>query len=113
MAIHVKPHTHHSQPGSVTLFSGLSIPGAPTGYQDHRPDHVASGSRVGPILDEVSLVFQSTRTSVACFLERFEQIRDLPTDQELCEARRLIGSYFLAGIPPGIRCPSSAHCPAP
>ena len=55
--------------------------------------------RVGPILDEVSAEFSQRHQNIrSLFLERFEQIRDqLPTDQELCEPRRLlIGSYFLA-----------------
>jgi len=55
-------------------------------------------SQVGPLLDEVSAEFSKRHQQIhRCFLERFEQIRDLlSTDKEISEQRKLlIGSYFV------------------
>jgi predicted GH43/DUF377 family glycosyl hydrolase len=54
--------------------------------------------RVGPLLEEVSAEFSQRHQNIhARFLERFEQVHDLMSDQETSEQRRLlIGSYFLA-----------------
>ena len=100
MAIHVKRTSTILNPDQSRVLLRPFNPGGP-----ERVARIIARimslpeDRVGPILDEVTAEFSQRHQNIrGLFLERFEQIRDqLPTDQELCEPRRLlIGSYFLA-----------------
>ena len=100
MAIHVKRTSTILNPDQSRVLLRPFNPGGP-----ERVARIIARimslpeDRVGPILDEVSSEFSQRHQNIrGLFLERFEEIRgQLPTDQELCEPRRLlIGSYFLA-----------------